>query len=202
MSETGDDKVNDWLDIYSEIKKEIDFHKKLIDEFESTGMPVIIKIVDLLCEVLKNGGCIYICGNGGSAADAQHIAGEFVVRFKHNRVALPAVALTTNCSILTSIGNDYSFEEIFSKQVEALVRRNDILWVLSTSGSSKNVISAVKLARKKGANVISFVGMKGSELENLSDISLTVCSNVTASVQEIHEFAYHIICGLVEKKFL
>jgi len=194
--------MHDKTNMYDEIKKAIDLHKELIDKFESSGIPTIVKMAGLIYEVLKNGGCIYICGNGGSAADAQHIAGEFVVRFKHNRTALPAVALTTDSSILTSIGNDYSFEELFSKQVEALVGKNDMLWALSTSGSSKNVVAAAKLARKKEAKVISFVGMQGSELEKFSDIALTVNSCLTASVQEVHELAYHIICGLVEQKFL
>lgn len=186
----------------NKITEVIALHKKLVEDLEKNSIKIILKIVETICKSLKDGGCIYLCGNGGSAADAQHIAAEFIVRFKHNRKSLPAVSLTTDSSVLTSIGNDYSFEETFSKQIESLVEGKDILWVLSTSGKSENILAAVKLARQKGAKVIAFTGKPGNELEKASDITLTVDTSLTSSAQEIHELAYHIICGLVEEKFL
>lgn len=186
----------------NEINEAIRLHKKLIRDFEKDGTKIILEIVEMIYKSLQKGGCIYLCGNGGSAADAQHIAGEFVVRFKHNRKSLPAVALTTDSSILTGIGNDYSFEEIFSRQIESLVGSSDIVWVLSTSGKSKNILAVAKLARQKGAKVITFTGKSGNELEKISDITLNVNTSLCSAAQEIHEIAYHMICDLIEKKFL
>ena len=157
---------------------------------------------DMIVESLNSNGFIYLCGNGGSAADAQHIAGEFVGRFKLSRQALPAIALSTNTSVLTCIGNDYNFENIFERQLEAFIKQNDILWVLSTSGLSTNIINAAKVARKKMAKIIAFIGKSGSELENIADLCIYVNSSVASSIQEIHQIAYHIICDLVESKIL
>jgi D-sedoheptulose 7-phosphate isomerase len=154
----------------------------------------------MLIDCIKSGGCIYICGNGGSAADAQHIAAELVGRFVRERKGLPAVALTTDTSNLTSIANDYGFEHVFRRQVEALVDAGDVLWAFSTSGTSKNVLAAAKLAKEKGASVLVFTGKKDSPLEKLSDACICV-EGPTATVQEIHQVAYHILCDLVEEAF-
>jgi D-sedoheptulose 7-phosphate isomerase len=144
---------------------------------------------------------VYICGNGGSAADAQHIASELVNRFESNRRALAAMALTTDSSVITSIANDDSYEGIFARQAEALVRKGDVFWALSTSGSSANVLAAARVARQKGAKVIAFTGRKNSLLEGLADVCFCADSKSAARSQEIHQLAYHIICKLVESRF-
>jgi D-sedoheptulose 7-phosphate isomerase len=141
---------------------------------------------------------LLICGNGGSAADAQHIAGEFVNRFVLERPPLPAIALTTDTSVLTSIGNDYSFDDIFSKQVKALGVEGDVLLAISTSGNSGNVISAVKDARDRGIYTAGLLGNDGGQLADLVDLALVAKSNLTPRIQEGHILAGHIICHLVD----
>jgi len=170
-------------------------------EFEARGIEVIAAAAQAIIKALKQNGTVYLCGNGGSAADAQHIAGELVGRFKRERKALAAVALSTNTSILTSIANDYAYEKVFARQVEALVKKGDILWAFSTSGTSANVIAAAKLAKKKGACVLAFTGRANSKLEQIADICFCANDKSTARSQEIHQLAYHIICDLVEQSF-
>ena len=153
---------------------------------------------DAMVGVFNGKGKIMVCGNGGSAADSQHLAAELVVRFEDERRALPCVALTTNTSNLTACGNDYSFEDIFSRQVEALAREEDLFFAISTSGNSQNVIRAVKAAKDIGCKIISLTGKNGGELAELSDISVNVDNNTTARVQEIHILVIHILCKLVE----
>ena len=182
------------------IHETIKRHKELLAEFETNCLEEIALSAKMLIDCIANGGCIYICGNGGSAADAQHVAAELVGRFVRERKGLPAVALTTDTSILTCIGNDYGFEKVFSRQVEALVKAGDVLWGLSTSGTSKNVLAAAELAKQKGAKVLAFTGKKDSPLEILSDHFICV-EGPTATVQEIHQLAYHILCDLVEEAF-
>jgi len=155
----------------------------------------------MITKALKQDDRVYICGDGGSAADAQHIASELVGRFEHERKGLAAVALTTDTSVITSISNDYGFENVFAKQVEALVEEGDILWAISTSGASANVIAAAELAKKKGACVLAFTGKSNSKLEQIADICVCANEKSTARSQEIHQLAYHIICGLVERCF-
>ncbi|MBW2428848.1 MAG: D-sedoheptulose 7-phosphate isomerase [Deltaproteobacteria bacterium] len=159
----------------------------------------IIKAADMLAACLSRGNKILIFGNGGSAADAQHLAAEFVNRFQIERPPLAAVALTTDTSILTSIGNDYQFDEIFSKQVEALGRPGDIAWGISTSGNSVNVIQAIKAARKIGMSTIGMTGRAG-ELAGCVDLVFGVASDVTARIQESHITLGHIFCDLLERK--
>jgi len=183
------------------IIESIESHQKMTKEFLSYGIDKIVSISETIIKSLENKGTVYVCGNGGSAADAQHISSELVGRFQRNRKALAAVALTTDTSILTSVANDYTFDNIFTRQVEALVKEGDILWAFSTSGTSKNIIAAAKLAREIGAAVISFTGISNSELESISDICLCAGSKTTARSQEIHQLAYHIICDLIEKHF-
>ena len=179
----------------------IEDHKKNINELEAKGIGPLAVAAQKITEALKKGGRIYICGNGGSAADAQHIAAELVGKFMRQRRALPVVALTTNTSVLTSISNDYSFEYTFARQVEALLDKGDILWAISTSGTSPNVIAAAKLAKKKKACVIAFTGKKNTKLERISDICFCANEKSTARSQEIHQLGYHIICDIVEKSF-
>jgi D-sedoheptulose 7-phosphate isomerase len=178
----------------------IEIHKKLLAEFEAKCVESIIAIAEVLVKCLKNDGCIYICGNGGSAADAQHIASELVGRFERDRQGLSAVALTTDTSALTSIANDYGFEQLFARQVEALVKPNDVLWAISTSGTSANVIAAAKLAKQRKATVVAFTGKQNTMLEEMADVCLGIDSPNTAAAQEIHELAYHIICDIVESR--
>lgn len=175
-------------------------HKQLLAVFEKECAKPLEDAGRMLIGCLGSGGCIYTCGNGGSAADAQHVAAELVGRFRRNRKGLPAVALTTDTSILTSVGNDYGFEEVFRRQVEALVRKGDVLWAFSTSGSSANILKAAQTARSQGAFVLSFTGRKNSPLEEISDLCISV-EGPTASVQEIHQLAYHILCDWVEAHF-
>lgn len=175
-------------------------HRSMLADFEANCIDSVIKSAELIVESLTSNGCIYICGNGGSAADAQHIAGEFIGRFLKDRKPLPAVALTTDTSLITAIANDYSFDEIFTRQVQALLKPNDILWALSTSGASKNVINAATLARKKGAKIIAFTGKKTSELEKISDVCVAADARNSYSAQQIHQLAYHMICDIVEQK--
>jgi D-sedoheptulose 7-phosphate isomerase len=179
----------------------VEAHKKMTSDFEKEGIETIAAIAEAITTALQQGGTVYLCGNGGSAADAQHIAGELVGRFTRERKPLPAVALSTDTSILTCIANDYSFEKVFARQVEALVCKGDILWAFSTSGASANIIAAVRVAREKDARVISFTGKKGSKLEHISDICFCADAESTARSQEIHQLAYHIICDLAERAF-
>jgi len=178
----------------------IETHKKLLKELDDKCIESIIAIARTLTKCLNAGGCIYICGNGGSAADAQHIASELVGRFERQRKGLAAIALTTDTSALTSIANDYGFEQIFSRQVEALAKPRDILWAISTSGESANVIAAAKLAKEKKVTVVVFTGKANTALEEMADVCLCIDAPNTAAAQEIHQLAYHIICDLVESQ--
>jgi D-sedoheptulose 7-phosphate isomerase len=159
----------------------------------------ITRVADVLTEVLRGGGTIYFCGNGGSAADAQHIAAEFVGRFLRERRPLPAVALTTNTSILTAIGNDYHFDQVFSRQVSALVTPRDAVVGISTSGKSPNVIAALSAARALGAKTVGFTGEPGEPLGAHCDVCLKVPSTQTPRIQEAHILAWHIVCDIVEQ---
>ncbi|MFH0863366.1 MAG: D-sedoheptulose 7-phosphate isomerase [Candidatus Altiarchaeota archaeon] len=152
----------------------------------------------VMAAALKCGHKILLCGNGGSAADCQHIAGELVGRFKKERAAWPAVALSTDTSILTALANDYGQEIIFSRQVEALGQEGDVLVAISTSGTSPNIIKAVEAAKKKKMKIIGFTGLKGAKLKGLSDVCIMAASDDTPRIQECHITAAHIICGLVE----
>lgn len=183
------------------IAQSLDSHERLLAKLRRTGIETIVAAAELITQALSSGGTVYICGNGGSAADAQHIAGELVGRFTRERKALAAVALSTDTSILTSIANDYSFEKVFARQVEALVRKGDILWAFSTSGSSANVIAAAESAKESGASVLAFTGKAKTPLELLADLCICADDESTARSQEIHQLAYHIICDLVEQNF-
>jgi len=158
----------------------------------------IVEITEMIIESLKKGGKILIFGNGGSAADAQHIAAELIGRFKKDRSALAAIALTTNSSIITSLANDYGYEVIFAKQIEALGKKNDVAIGISTSGKAKNVILGIKQAKKMGIRTVALSGGDGGDLVRAAELSLLVPSNVTARIQEAHITIGHAICEIVE----
>jgi D-sedoheptulose 7-phosphate isomerase len=161
----------------------------------------ILKAVDAIFNALNNKKKILICGNGGSAADSQHIATELVIRMtKPNRPAVPAIALTTDTSLLTAGGNDIGFENIFSRQVEAFGQSGDILIAISTSGKSENVNRAVNEAKKRGMTVIGFLGKDGGTSKNLVDVPIIIPSNDTQRIQEGHITLAHIICGIIENE--
>jgi D-sedoheptulose 7-phosphate isomerase len=183
------------------IEEAVEAHKRMLAAFEASAGATLVAIAETIVQSLQAGGTLYLCGNGGSAADAQHIAGEFMGRFRAERRALPAVALSTDTSILTCIANDYDYERVFARQVEALVRPGDILWAFSTSGASPNILQAAEAARRKGARVIAFTGRANSTLQSMADLCLCAEAALTARSQEIHQLAYHIICDLVEQSF-
>ena len=162
--------------------------------------PDINGAINLIIDCIKNGNKLIIFGNGGSAADAQHIAAELIGRFKLERKSLPAIALTTDSSILTSLGNDYSYDVIFSRQCESLVLKNDVVMGISTSGNSKNVELGMITAQKIGAKTIGLLGNNGGTIKSVSNIPILVNSKDTANIQESHRVIYHIICNLVESQ--
>ena len=147
---------------------------------------------------LAGGGTLFFCGNGGSAADAQHLATEYVVRYMKNRRAMPAIALTTDSSLLTAAANDLGFDQIFSRQVEALVRGGDLLVVHSTSGNSPNVLKAAEAAKAKGANVLALTARDGGLLKAMADVAVVIPTDRTDRAQELHLMIQHVICELVE----
>jgi D-sedoheptulose 7-phosphate isomerase len=180
------------------IEKALRESVKAKEDFVKENTRSLILIAEKVASAFTSDRKLLICGNGGSAADAQHIAAEFVNRFMLERPPLPAVALTTDTSIITSIGNDYSFEDIFSKQIKAIGMEGDVLLAISTSGNSANVISAAKTARGQGIYTVAFAGGDGGRLASLVDMALVVKSNTTARIQETHIFAVHLICQLVD----
>ena len=165
-------------------------------------MEDIIKAVDLLSACYKNGSKLLLCGNGGSAADCQHIATELMIRLNHHiqRPALPAIALTTDTSNLTAGGNDIGFENVFARNVEGLGIKGDVLLAISTSGNSPNVIKAVDMAHKKGMKVIGFLGGNGGKLKDIVDLPIVIPSSNVQRIQEGHITVAHIVCELVEDK--
>jgi len=174
-----------------------------IDAFKNTVKKHARDIVALsnwIADSFKNEGKLFLFGNGGSAADAQHIAAEFVNRFQIERSPLPAISLATDTSILTSISNDYDFSQVFSKQILALARPQDIALGISTSGNSKNVIEAIEVAKDIGLKTAVFTGKDGGLLKNLAELSIVVASNKTPRIQEVHIFMGHMLCQLVEEK--
>ena len=179
------------------IKKAFADHTQAVQSLAGS-IEVLQRMADMLIESLRSGGKVLIFGNGGSAADAQHIAGEFLGRFRRERPAFAAIALSTDTSTITAIGNDYSFGQVFSRQVEALIRPEDVAWGLSTSGNSVNVVLALQAARERGAKTLAFSGGDGGRMAKVADLSLVITAEQTARIQEAHQLAYHILCDLVE----
>jgi len=185
--------------INDEIKNTIRESSKIILTAENLS-DEIEEAINKITKCITNGNKIIIFGNGGSAADAQHIVAEFIGRFQKERESLPAIALTTDSSIITSLSNDYSYDIIFSRQCESLVTKGDVVLGISTSGNSKNVEEGIKTAKSKGAITIGLLGSNGGTIKNIVDISIVVESTNTARIQEVHRVIYHIICGIVERE--
>ena len=179
-------------------KENVENHLKVIESIKSLENE-ILKIIDKLTNCLQNKNKLIFCGNGGSAADCQHLAAEFTGRFTGERRPLAALALTTDTSALTCISNDYSFSDVFSRQLLALGLKGDALVAISTSGSSINIINAVNKAQEIGIYTIGLVGKDGGKLKDLCDLSIIIPSNETARIQEAHILVGHIICGAVER---
>ena len=182
--------------IKTEIENSIDVKKKiLVDE---KILNALAHMAAQIVEVLSSGGKLLLCGNGGSASDAIHIAGEIVGRFQKERKAYHAVALNADVATMTAIANDYGYDQVFARQVEGLMRKDDILIGISTSGNSENIIKAFQKATELGGKTFLFSGKTGGKLKDMADISIIVPSDTTAHIQEAHECLYHILCGLVE----
>ena len=185
---------NDILNIFEKSATVINESKSSIKEINSA--------VNTIIKTIEKGKKIVIFGNGGSAADAQHMAAEFVGRYLIERDSLPAIALTTDTSALTGIGNDYGFEKVFARQCDALVNNGDLVIAISTSGKSPNIIEGIKTSKNKNAKIILLTGKNNNKLKHLTDITIRVPSNETPRIQESHRIIIHIICEFVEKHFL
>jgi D-sedoheptulose 7-phosphate isomerase len=162
-------------------------------------LAAVVAVADSVTRALRNGGKLLIAGNGGSAADAQHVAAEFLSRFGFDRHPLPAIALTTDTSVLTAIGNDYGFDRVFERQVRGLGRPGDVFLAISTSGRSANVLAGLKAAREIGVTTIGFSGTNNTDMLALCDVFLAAPSVETAQIQQIHITAFHAVCGIVER---
>jgi len=162
----------------------------------------IESVIDLISTTINNGGKLLIAGNGGSAADAQHFAAEIVGRFIRERRGYPAIALTTDTSVITSIGNDYGFEFIFERQVEAIAVKKDLFIGISTTGNSKNIIRGIERAKNMGVMTVAFLGNEGGEIAGIADLNIIVPSHSTPRIQEVHTMLVHIISEEVEKNFV
>jgi len=182
-------------EICSQIRENIDVSESIIEN----SLDIIVCASNKIASAVRKGNKILLCGNGGSAADSQHIAAEFINRFKKERRPLPAIALTTDTSVLTSISNDYDYSLVFSKQIEALAKKGDILIAISTSGNAKNVIEAVKASNRKGVFTIGLTGDGGGRLKSSVDLCISISSHDTPRIQEAHILVGHLICDLLEK---
>lgn len=182
------------------IRQQLRDHRAVIDEIETAHVASIVAIVAVLEKAFAAGNKVLVMGNGGSAADAQHFVAELIGRFKLERSALPAVALTTDSSILTAIGNDYGFDRIFDRQVEGLAVTGDVVIGISTSGNSPNVLSALEKARERQCVTIALLGKDGGTIKTVADIALVLSQGDTPRVQEGHITLIHMICDLLEKR--
>jgi D-sedoheptulose 7-phosphate isomerase len=183
------------------IKNELNSHKETVEKSIEQLIPVIALASQICIETLRNGNKILICGNGGSASDAQHISAELTGRYKTQRKGLSAIALTTDTSALTAIGNDFGFEQIFSRQVEALANIGDLLIGISTSGNSQNIINALKVAKEMECKVLGFSGRDGGLMNEICDINVIVPSSDTPRIQEMHILIAHILCQAIDNEF-
>ena len=184
------------------IRSEFNLHLQTIEAVIGTMEDDLAKASTVVIDALKRGNKILLCGNGGSASDAQHISAELTGRYKTERKALAGIALTTDTSALTAIGNDYGYDRVFDRQVEALAREGDVLIGISTSGNSANVISALKLAKDMKCETIGFSGRDGGSMNEVCDINLVVPSDNTPRIQEMHILFGHTICHLVDESFI
>lgn len=182
-----------------EFKEYLDECSHNIDNMKSHLYLDIEKSINYIKNSINSGGKIIFFGNGGSASDSQHLCAEFVGRYKKDRSPLAAISLNTDTSILTAVANDMGYEKVFERQVEALAKKEDVIFAISTSGNSKNVINAVVAGKKKGIKIIALTGKKDSELSNLSDVSIKVPSDKVNHIQEMHIIIGHFICEIIEK---
>ncbi len=185
--------------IKNRIRESIDVKETILTSDELVS--AIEKAVEEVKNTLKNGGKIILCGNGGSASDAAHIAGELVGRFQKERVSIPAIALNEINVSLTAIANDYSYDDVFARPVSGLMKEGDVLIGISTSGNSENVYRAIKMAKEKGGKTIGLLGKSGGKITECCDVSIIIPSNVTARIQESHIMIGHIICELAEQDY-
>lgn len=183
------------------IIKELNLHKVVVAKVIDTLQNEIETACKLTVDTIKTGNKVLLFGNGGSAADAQHIAAEFSGRYKTERRALPAIALTTDTSALTAISNDYGYDRVFDRQVEAIANKGDLLIGISTSGNSDNVINAFKLGKQLGCNSIGLTGKEGGKFSGNCDLNIVIPSNDTARIQEMHILIGHIICQVIDDNF-
>jgi D-sedoheptulose 7-phosphate isomerase len=180
------------------IQQHLDEHRFVLDQLDQSFKEKIKEIADLMANALFNNKFIFWCGNGGSASDAQHLAAELMGRYKNNRRPLKSIALNADTSVITCISNDYSYEEIFKRQIDSLGSSGDILVGITTSGQSQNVLSAMREAKKKSLIVIGLLGKGGGDAENIADYSIVVPSDITARIQEMHIMIGHMLCDLIE----
>ncbi len=187
------------MNITSRLQEILKDNRSAIENtFRDGNLKVLETVANEMATVLKHRGTIFLCGNGGSAADAQHIAAEFIGRFKKERKSLPAIALTTDSSILTALANDYSYDIVFARQIEGLAEKGDLLIAISTSGNSKNIIEAVKKASEMGLKTVGFTGETGGKLAGMADITFKAQSKHTSHIQETHITALHAVSEIVE----
>ncbi len=183
------------------IKKAISEKEELLEILKQNGyFDLVEETAAVMVDALKNGNKLLIAGNGGSAADAQHFAGEIVGRFTMERRSLPAISLCVDPSVVTCIANDYGYDEVFARQIEGNGKSGDIFVAISTSGNSKNCINAIKVAKENGIKVVGFLGKDGGAMKELCDYPLVVASNVTPRIQEVHTFTLHMLCEIIEQE--
>lgn len=187
------DKIKDIIKASIDTKQQVLNNEELLKTME--------KVVDVIVSAFRNGHRVYFCGNGGSAADAQHLAAEFSGRFYTNRKALPAEALHCNTSYLTAVANDYSYDVVYARLIDGIGQAGDVLIGLSTSGNSANIIKAFEIAKEKNIVTVGFTGISGGQMKALSDYLINIPSSDTPRIQESHIMAGHIICQLVEEKY-
>ena len=182
------------------IEDAIGNHKLALESLKH-NISYIVEVGNAITDRLSMGGKVFVCGNGGSASDAQHFVAELVGRFVSERKGLPAVALTTDTSIMTAVANDYSFDEIFARQIEALCGENDVLIAISTSGNSTNILRALTSAKQKGCQSILLSGKDGGQAKALANIAIIIESGNTAAIQEMHIMILHILCGIIDEHY-
>jgi D-sedoheptulose 7-phosphate isomerase len=194
-------KMSNILDTYSILQKSVDEHISVSGSI-SILLPQISKVASIILDAFAKGNKLLIFGNGGSASDAQHIAAELVGRFIKERAGLPVIALNTDTSILTSVGNDYGYENIFSRQIEALSQPGDVVMGISTSGNSQNVVKALKIASTLNCHTVGLLGKDGGEIKEITDINIIVPSESTARIQEMHILIGHMLCEAIDNSIV
>lgn len=183
------------------IAENINEHLTTLNTIKDKDLKNILEFYNIILASIKKKGTIFWCGNGGSASDSQHLAAELIGRYKSNRKPLKSISLNSDTSVLTCISNDFGYENIFSRQLEGIANHNDVLIIISTSGNSKNIINAIKLAKKKKIKVLGLLGKNGGACKNLIKNKIIINSNNTARIQEMHIMIGHIICDLIEEQF-